>query len=162
MSKVGFLSKEEIKVNINSLKSFMKTKKLDSFYLSSSDIFLNEYVPLEECHRYYLTGFTGSTSECLVPLEGKVILFVDGRYYEQTDIECDANLVEVIKVPYGTGLRQAMKEVLTTKKLKSLGLEGDRVELSLYNDFKKISQVSAFNNSELSQILSFEQNSFDK
>ncbi len=162
MSKVGFLSKEEIKANINSLKSFMKSKKLDSFYLSSSDIFLNEYVPLEECHRYYLTGFAGSTSECLVPLEGKVILFVDGRYYEQADIECDLSLVEVFKVPYGTGLRQAMKEVITSKKLKSLGVEGDRIELSLYNDFKTQAKVTAFNNSELSNVLTFKETSFDK
>lgn len=162
MSKVGFLSKEEIKSNINSLKSFMKSKKLDSFYLSSSDIFLNEYVPLEECHRYYLTGFAGSTSECLVPLEGKVILFVDGRYYEQADIECDLNLVEVYKVPYGMGLRQAMKEVIASKKLKSLGVEGDRIELSLYNDFQTQSRVTAFNNSELSNVLTFKETSFDK
>lgn len=71
MSKIGFLSKDQLKSNINDLKSFMKSKKLDSFYLSSSDIFLNEYVPLADCHRYYVTGFTGSTAELIVPLDGK-------------------------------------------------------------------------------------------
>jgi hypothetical protein len=71
MSKSGFINREDLKKNINALKSFMKSEKLDSFYLSSSDIFLNEYVPLEDCHRYYLTAFTGSTAEVIVPLEGK-------------------------------------------------------------------------------------------
>ena len=99
MAKSGFISNDQIKKNINALKSFMKSKKLDSFYLSSSDIFLNEYVPLADCHRYYVTGFTGSTAELIVPVEGRAILFVDGRYYEQADIEVDPSIVHVCKVP---------------------------------------------------------------
>lgn len=162
MAKTGFLSREEIKNNLNSLKSFMKAKKLDSFYLSSSDIFLNEYVPLEECHRYYLSGFTGSTSELIVPLEGKVVLFVDGRYYEQADIECDLDMVEVYKVPYGMSLRQAMREVISKKKLKALGVEGDRIELSLYNEFMSQTKTVAFNNSELSKVIAFSDRAFNK
>ncbi|MBC7427071.1 MAG: M24 family metallopeptidase [Bacteriovorax sp.] len=162
MAKSGFLSKDALKANINSLKSFMKKEKLDSFYLSSSDIFLNEYVPLEECHRYYLSGFTGSTSELIVPFDGKVILFVDGRYYEQADIECDENLVHVFKVPYGVSLRQAMREVIAAKKLKTMGVEGDRTDLSLYNDFGSQLKTTAFNNSELSKIISFKETKFDK
>ena len=162
MAKTGFLSREEIKNNLNSLKSFMKSKKLDSFYLSSSDIFLNEYVPLEECHRYYLSGFTGSTSELIVPLEGKVVLFVDGRYYEQADLECDLDMVEVYKVPYGMSLRQAMREVISGKKLKALGVEGDRIELSLYNEFQSQTKTVAFNNSELSKVIAFSDRAFNK
>lgn len=162
MAKSGFLEKSALKANINALKSFMKSKGLDGFYLSSSDIFLNEYVPLADCHRYYVTGFTGSTAEALVPLEGKVVLFVDGRYYEQADIECDQELIEVNKVPYGTGLRQAMKEVMSAKKLKSLGVEGDRLELALYNDFKSQLKTTAFNNAELSKVIAFKDFSFNK
>ncbi len=155
MAKSGFISNEQLKSNINALKSFMKSKKLDSFYISSSDIFLNEYVPLEDCHRYYVSGFTGSTAELIVPLEGKVILFVDGRYYEQADIEIDSSLVHVFKVPYGVGLRQAMKEVITSKNFKHMGVEGDRIELSLFNEFGSMLKVLPFNNSELSKVLEF-------
>ncbi len=162
MAKTGFLGNTELKNNINALKSFMKSKKLDSFYLSSSDIFLNEYVPLADCHRYYVTGFTGSTAEVIVPLEGRVMLFIDGRYYEQADLECDLSLVEVFKVPYGTGLRQAMKEAINSRKLKSLGVEGDRIELSLYNDFKTQLKTEAFNNAELTKVISFQDFSFNK
>lgn len=162
MAKSGFLYKESLLANVKALKSFMKSKKLDCFYLSSSDIFLNEYVPLEECHRYYFSGFTGSTSELIVPVEGKVVLFVDGRYYEQADIECDPEMVEVYKVPYGMSLRQAMREVIATKKLKAMGVEGDRIDLSLYSEFGTQLKVTAFNNSELSKIVSFKETQFDK
>ncbi len=162
MAKSGFLSPSELKNNINALKSFMKNNKLDSFYLSSSDIFLNEYVPLQDCHRYYVTGFSGSTAEVIVPIDGKVILFVDGRYYEQADMEINAELVHVFKVPYGIGLRQAMKEVIEAKKLKSIGVEGDRIELSLFNDFASQSKATSFNNAELASVIKFRDISFDK
>lgn len=162
MAKSGFLSQSEVKNNINALKSFMKKEGLDSFYLSSSDIFLNEYVPLQDCHRYYVTGFTGSTAEAIVPLEGKVILFVDGRYYEQADLEVDASLVHVFKVPYGLTLKAAMKEVIEAKKFKALGVEGDRLDLSLFNDFSSWTKTKAFNNAELSGVIEFSAILFDK
>ncbi len=162
MAKTGFLAPAELKNNINLLKLFMKNKKLDSFYFSSSDIFLNEYVPLEDCHRYYVTGFSGSTAEVIVPLEGKIILFVDGRYYEHADLEVNPELVHVFKVPYGIGLRQAMKEVIDAKKLKSLGVEGDRIELSLFNDFSAQIKTTSFNNAELASVIKFRTLIFDK
>lgn len=162
MAKSGFLKSDVLKGNIKSLKSFMKKEGLDSFYLSSSDIFLNEYVPLADCHRYYLSGFTGSTAELIVPLEGKVILFVDGRYYEQADLEVDANDVHVFKAPYGVGLRQAMREVILAKKFKALGVEGDRLDLSLFNEFSSLVKTVCFNNAELKNIIDFRPLSFDK
>lgn len=162
MAKTGFITREQLKNNINSLKSFMKKSKLDSFYVSSSDIFLNEYAPLEDCHRYYVSGFTGSTAELIVPLEGKAILFVDGRYYEQADIEIDQDQVHVFKVPYGTGLRQAMKEVISAKNFKHMGVEGDRIELSLFNEFSSLIKTTTFNNAELSNVVDFKALTFDK
>ncbi|MBP9681265.1 MAG: M24 family metallopeptidase [Bacteriovorax sp.] len=155
MAKEQFLSVKEIQENIQKLKNYMKSHKLDSFYLSSSDIFLNEYVPLSDCHRYYLTGFTGSTSEMIAPLHGRVILFVDGRYYEQADLEVDASLVEVFKCPYGTSLRAAMKQIIHERKLSSLGVEGDRIDLSLFKDFESVIKTKSFNSAELSSVIDF-------
>ena len=162
MAKSQFITRDQLKNNINSLKSFMKKNKLDSFYVSSSDIFLNEYAPLEDCHRYYVSGFTGSTAELIVPLEGKAILFVDGRYYEQADIEIDQDQVHVFKVPYGTGLRQAMKEVINAKNFKHMGVEGDRIELSLFNEFSSLIKTTSFNNAELASVIEFTALTFDK
>ncbi len=155
MSKERFLSSEEIKANVLKLKSFMKAQKLDAFYISTNDIFLNEYVPLQDCHRYYVSNFTGSTAEVIVPLVGSVQLFVDGRYYEQADLEADPSFVEVFKCPYGTGLQAAMKEMITAKKWSHLGVEGDRIDLSLFKEFSAIAKVKSFNNGELAAVIDF-------
>jgi len=162
MAKERFLSVQEIKKNIENLKKFLRSNNLDSFYVSSFDIFLNEYVPLPDCHRYYVTNFTGSTAEVLVPLNGRVILFVDGRYHEQADLEVDPHLVEVIKCPYGVSIQGAMKSMISERGLKHLGVEGDRIDLSLFKDFEVISKVKSFNNAELSKIISFQEMHFNK
>jgi Xaa-Pro aminopeptidase len=162
MAKERFLNLEDIERNIQKLKGLMKSKKLDAFYISTNDIFLNEYVPLTDCHRYYVTNFSGSTAEVIVPLNGKVILFVDGRYYEQADLEVDLNFVEVYKCPYGMGLQTAMKEIIKERGFKSLGLEGDRVDLSLFKEFSNLTKVVSFNNAELNSVIDFQSSSFNK
>ncbi len=162
MAKEKFLSTQEIQKNIEKLKSFLRFNKLDSFYVSTYDIFLNEYVPLPDCHRYYVTNFTGSTAEVVVPLNGRAILFVDGRYYEQADLEVSTDLVEVIKCPYGVSIQGAMKSMISERGLKHLGVEGDRIDLSLYKDFEAITKVRSFNNAELANIISFQEMNFNK
>lgn len=162
MAKERFLTNLEVEANIGKLKAFMKASKLDSFYVSTNDIFLNEYVPLKDSHRYYFTNFTGSTAEVIVPLHGKVVLFVDGRYYEQADMEVDQELVEVFKVPYGMSMREAMNKIMTERKLKALGVEGDRIDLSLCKFFETFSTVTSFNNAELWSVIDFKTEEFNK
>ena len=162
MSKEHFLTLKDIQENILKLKNFMRSNKLDSFYISTNDIFLNEYVPLPDCHRYYVTNFTGSTAEVIVPLNGNVILFVDGRYSEQADIEADPKLIEVYKCPYGMGLKTAMFEIIRDRGLKNLGVEGDRIDLSLFTEFSNIVNVKSFNNAELRNVIDFKTITFDK
>lgn len=153
--KERFLSTADIAGNIQKLKKFMKAQGLDSFYISTNDIFLNEYVPLPDNHRYYFTNFTGSTAEVIVPLNGKVILFVDGRYFEQADLEVDLNSVEVYKCQFNISLKEALGAVIRERGLKSLGVEGDRIDLSLFKDFSRMTAVSTFNNAELSKVIDF-------
>lgn len=162
MTKERFLTSKDIEQNIEKLKKFMKANRLDSFYVSTNDIFLNEYVPLPDCHRYYVTNFTGSTAEVIVPLNGKVILFVDGRYYEQADLEADLSMVEVFKCPYGMGLQSAMKSIMKERGLKHLGVEGDRIDLSLFKEFSNLATVKSFNNAELSRVIDFKSTTSEK
>ncbi len=162
MAKERFLSPKDIQENISKLKNFMKSQKLDSFYISTNDIFLNEYVPLPDSHRYYVSNFTGSTAEVIVPLNGKVILFVDGRYYEQADLEADLSVVEVFKCPYGMGLQTAMKQIIAERGLKHLGVEGDRIDLSLFREFEKVTKAKSFNNAELHRVIDFKTLDFNK
>ena len=74
----------EVGEKIKAIQKFIEQKALDAVYISSFDIFLSEYVPLEDNHRYYLTGFSGSVAEVLIPKTGRALLFVDGRYHEQS------------------------------------------------------------------------------
>lgn len=162
MTKERFLTSQDIVTNIQKIKKFMKSNGLDSFYISSSDIFLNEYVPLEDCHRYYVTNFSGSTAEVIIPLNAKAILIVDGRYYEQADIEVNADEVEVFKCPFGMSLQTAMREIIKERGLKKLGVEGDRIDLSLYKEFSSLTTVKSFNSAELFRVIDFKPLSYNK
>lgn len=129
MKKSIDLSNQTIKSNIQKLKKVMEARGLDGMYISSFDPYLNEYVPLQDNHRYYITGFTGSMAEVLVPVNGKVRLYVDGRYHEQADLEVDASEIEVVKI--GTNSSTTEELVQDVKKLgiKKLGYEADRTAL---------------------------------
>lgn len=154
MKKDITLSKETVKQNIQKLKTFLKDHQLDGMYISSFDQYLNEYVPLADNHRYYITNFTGSMAEVLVPKEGKVRLYVDGRYHEQADLEVDHDVVEVVKCGMGTG-EQLLSDIKALK-MKRTGYEADRTALGF---LKKINDVTAeavgFSKGELSSIIDF-------
>ncbi len=155
MAKEKFLTNAQVKTNIANLQKFMEKEKISAFYLSTSDIFLNEYVPLWDSHRYYVTNFTGSTAEVLVPKKGRVQLFVDGRYFEQADLECDLSLVEVQKVAYGVSIQEALIDWMRTNKVESLGLEADRTDLFLAKKFDSIVGTKKYFNSELKKVINF-------
>jgi len=155
MDKKIKLTTQEIKENIEALKKFMKKHNLEAFYVSSFDPYLGEYVPLEDCHRYYFTGFSGSVAEVLVPLEGKVRLYVDGRYHEQADLEVDLNEVEVIKCPMNKRNLEALQEDLLSLDPDLLGYEGERTPLSLERKFQESWNTLVFDEGELAQVVNF-------
>jgi Xaa-Pro aminopeptidase len=156
MAAKAFLNQKHIQENIKNLQTWMKKQSLDAMYISSFDPFISEYVPVEECHRFYVTGFTGSVAESLVLADGKVQLFVDGRYYEQADLEVDENFVEVVKCPANTSLMDNLLERLQKFALKKIGYESDRTPMSV---LKKLSQfnatLQAWHSSELASTLNY-------
>lgn len=76
---------------------------------------MDEYTPLDENSRYTLTKFSGSTGDALVCPDGKIMLFVDGRYHEQADLETDSKKITVIKLKSG----QSQLEVICSKIRKN-------------------------------------------
>ncbi len=133
MKKALDLSNQTIASNIQKLKKIMVDRGLDGMYVSSFDPFLNEYVPLEDNHRYYITGFTGSMAEVLAPANGRVRLYVDGRYHEQADLEVDAAEVEVVKVGGDSSTTAELAADVKRLGLRKLGYEADRTALSYLN-----------------------------
>ena len=55
-----------IKNNLKTLYSFLKKKKTDYYFVSTSDEFLNEYVPDYNMRLKWLTNFSGSNGYALV------------------------------------------------------------------------------------------------
>lgn len=146
------LSPNDIKQNIKALQAMMKSKDISYFYISSFDPFLNEYVPLNNCRRYYVTGFSGSVAEVLVPQTGKVSLYVDGRYHEQADNQVDLSLVNVVKVKSASN-SLALYNDLKSLKAKDVGIEADRTSLSFYKKLEKDFKIKAMLNGELDEIV---------
>lgn len=99
-----------------SFKSYLKEQNSEALYLSSFDHFLSEYVPANDSLRVFLTDFTGSVAQALVTKEGMINLYVDGRYHEQADLECDPTRINIVKVPYGKSLVEALDEDMKALK----------------------------------------------
>lgn len=146
------LTHSDVKQNIAALQDFMGKEGISYFYISSFDPYLNEYVPLSNCRRYFVTGFRGSVAEVLVPATGKVKLYVDGRYHEQADNQVDLNQVEVVKAK-DLSNAQALFNDLTALKAKDIALEADRSSLSFFRKLENAFQVKAFKNLELDAII---------
>lgn len=157
MKKSIDLSNQTIKSNIEKLKKVMTERGLDGMYISSFDPFLNEYVPLQDNHRYYVTGFTGSMAEVLVPLNGRVRLYVDGRYHEQADLEVDAADVEVMKIGGNSSTTEELVQDVKKLGIKKLGYEADRTALGYLKRLSQSAQETiGLETGELAQHISFE------
>ena len=76
------LKKKKMKKQINKIKnlvSITEEKGADYYLLSTSDEFLNEYVPEHNMRLKWLTNFSGSNGVALISKK-KNFFFTDGRY----------------------------------------------------------------------------------
>jgi Xaa-Pro aminopeptidase len=157
MKKSFTLSNQTINENIQKLKKLMTERDLDGLYVSSFDPFLNEYVPLQDNHRFYVTNFTGSMAEVLIPREGKVRLYVDGRYFEQADLEVDLTAVEVMKINADSSTTESLVQDVKKLGMRKIGYEADRTSLSYLKRLaQSATEVVALDSQELPKIITFE------
>jgi Xaa-Pro aminopeptidase len=64
-------------------------QSIEAFLITTSDEFLGEYTPSHAKRLEFLTGFTGSTAFALIfKNSNKNLLFIDGRYVIQAQMEC--------------------------------------------------------------------------
>lgn len=96
---------------VEKIREFMKEQGVNFLLVNSTNKYLEEYTPLEENSRYFLTDFSGSTGDVLVTFED-IYLFVDGRYHIQADLEVNHNIVSVVKLQTGqTFLDELIKKI---------------------------------------------------
>ena len=97
--------------SVDKIREFMKQQDLNYWLVNSTNKYLEEYTPLSENSRYFLTGFSGSTGDALVTPD-TIYLFVDGRYHIQADLEVDHDIVTVVKLQTGqTFLDELIKKI---------------------------------------------------
>lgn len=123
------------------VRAEMKSDGVDVLLVRSTDRFLNEYVPLADSTRAWLSGFTGSAGEVIVT-PARMYLAVDGRYWLQAEQSMDAAHVEVLRVPLGSSIDETIAKTLETlrddakpKKLV-VGFEPDRLTSATLDGLK--------------------------
>jgi Xaa-Pro aminopeptidase len=142
----------DIEFKQQTIQKILQSRGLDGLIVTSFDRYLNEYVPLSDCHRHDVTGFTGSVAESLVPAKGATLIFVDGRYHEQADKECPSDLVEVIKCSYGVSNFQALKETIQKNGYQRLAIEGDRMGVVAWRELSEICHVEVLESQDLQAV----------
>ncbi len=82
--------KEDFTNRLQEFRKILAEKELDGFIFSTTDEYLNEYVPEYNKRVAYLTGFKGSFAVVVV-LQKAAVIFVDGRYILALQNEVDGN-----------------------------------------------------------------------
>ncbi len=82
---------------INKLKDTFKYYNLDGYLIPKNNEFFNEYISYQEDDLQYISNFSGSYGLALV-LKKKNILFVDGRYTVQANIQSGKKF-QVVNLP---------------------------------------------------------------
>lgn len=108
------------------VRARMRDAGVDALLVRSTDRYLNEYVPLEDSLRTWLTGFTGSMGEALVTHDA-AFLAVDGRYWLQADQQLDPACFSVLRVSVGQSTDVALAEKLKTLGALTVGFERAKI-----------------------------------
>lgn len=85
-----------IQEKLTQLRTLMKERGLDFYYVPSSDEHNNEYVPKPWQRRAWISGFTGSAGSALIGLE-HAYLWTDSRYFLQAEQELDPRFFELMR-----------------------------------------------------------------
>ena len=118
---------------LKKLREILEQNSLDYLLINTTDEFLVEYNELSNCARYFVTGFSGSTGDVLLSKD-KVWQFVDGRYHEQADKECDLKTVSVVKLQLGQTFSE--EQVDRIEKGSVLGVVSKKVSLNFFETLK--------------------------
>lgn len=109
---------------------------VDYLLVNATNKFLLEYAPIEENSCHNLTGFTGDTGDALVLPNGKIKLFVDGRYHTQADLEVDKSKVEVVKLQLGQKMDDEICATIEPNSI--LGIVGAKVSQYRFEYFQTL------------------------
>lgn len=119
---------------IKKLREFLYKNEIDYLLVNTTDDFLVEYNELSNCARYFVTGFTGSTGDVLIS-KNNVWQFVDGRYHEQADNECNSKTITVVKLQLGQAFSDELVSRIEPDSL--VGVVSKKISLNFYKNLKQ-------------------------
>ena len=90
-------SSESAVSRLTALRQALVDANIDGFVVPRADEYQGEYVPACAQRLSWLTGFTGSAGVAAV-LKDRAVLFVDGRYTLQAEMEVDQKLYQVVSI----------------------------------------------------------------
>lgn len=121
------------------LSRLMRQRGLDALLVPSQDEFLSEHVPRRNDPRYALSAFDGSTGDGVFLSEAvarelglpQFLLFVDGRYHLQADLQCDPQRVQVQKLALGVSMWKAIADWLIAHSVRVKAVGYDALRMSV-------------------------------
>ena len=75
---------------IKKLRKLFTLYNLDGYIVPKNNNFFGEYVSAPDDNLNYISNFTGSAGFAII-LKDKNLMFVDGRYTTQANIQCGDN-----------------------------------------------------------------------
>ena len=146
---------------VKKVRNFIHEQGVNYLLVNSTNKYLEEYTPLEENSRYFLTGFSGSTGDVLVTPD-KILLFVDGRYHIQADLEVNHDVVTVVKLQTGQSfLEELAKNIPTNEVLGIFSKKNSQTRVETlenlgvtvkYLDFDPLDKSICYDNSNVVQV----------
>ncbi len=146
--------------SVEKIREFMKEQGVNFLLVNSTNKYLEEYTPLEENSRYFLTDFSGSTGDVLVTLED-IYLFVDGRYHIQADLEVNHDIVSVVKLQTGqTFLEELIKKIPQGETLGIFAKKNSQTRVEYLE--KNGINLKYFNNDPLDKTIDYDSSNIVK
>ena len=120
-----------IEEKLKSLRSELKARKLDAYLITGSDPHQSEYVSSRWRTREFISGFSGSAGTVVVT-EDKAVLWVDSRYFIQSEAETKGTEYIVMKPELGdddylTWLKKNLKDG------QKLGVEATEMSITAFH-----------------------------
>lgn len=147
--------------SVDKIREFMKQQDINYLLVNSTNKYLEEYTPLNENSRYFLTGFSGSTGDALVTPD-TIYLFVDGRYHIQADLEVDHDIITVVKLQTGqTFLDELIKKIPQNETLGIFSQKNSQKRVDYLRDngvnlkylsIDPLDQPSQYNDSNIEKV----------
>ena len=137
---------EQRAARLQALREAMQQAGIDLYIVRGTDAYLNEYVPVNDSQRAWLSGFTGSVADLLISAD-EARIYVDGRYHLQAEQETDPELFSVVKVPFGKRNEDAMYadiDRLLQAGASQLGYEPERFSVAELSALRKALSRSEF------------------